>query len=182
MTDGATYHASVGPDLYGRTHRARAKVPEGVRRFFDRILTAASRDGGDRGGNRGHAESECTFTWTRDGSRVEIRCRDTSSFGGDLIRTRTPSASCASPSGELGTSLRPAAARSAARRQPIEAAARRRIPVRRALRSGKPGADFNGASLYLDRPARDGRPPHRGPGHRNGLLIERRSEGSSCAS
>jgi hypothetical protein len=43
MTDGATYHASVGPDLYGRTHRARAKVPEGVRRFFDRILTPLPR-------------------------------------------------------------------------------------------------------------------------------------------
>jgi uncharacterized protein (TIGR02246 family) len=88
MTDDATYHASVGPDLYGRTYRGREEVREGVRRFFER-----NPDGRFEGtkvavaGDRGHAE--WTFAWTQeDGSRLEVRGCDLFEFEGDLIRIK----------------------------------------------------------------------------------------------
>ena len=88
MTEDATYHASVGPELRGRTYRGRAEVGEGVQRFFD-----AHPDGAFVGttvvvaGDRGHAE--WTFTWTaEDGSKREVRGCDLLEFEGSLIRTK----------------------------------------------------------------------------------------------
>jgi ketosteroid isomerase-like protein len=88
MTEDATYHASVGPELCGRTYRGREEVREGVGRFFERypdgrfertIVTVA--------GDRGHAE--WTFTATQDdGSRFEVRGCDLFEFQGGLIRTK----------------------------------------------------------------------------------------------
>ena len=88
MTDDATYHASVGTDLYGRTYRGRKQVREGVQRFFDMYpdgrfaeTTVTVAD------DRGHAE--WTFTATHeDGSSLEVRGCDLFEFEGDLIRTK----------------------------------------------------------------------------------------------
>jgi ketosteroid isomerase-like protein len=88
MTDDCVFHASVGPDLLGKTYVGAEDVRRGVRAFFDRYPDGRFDDGsvfvaGDRGA------SEWTFSWTgEDGERVGLRGCDLFEFEGDLIKVK----------------------------------------------------------------------------------------------
>lgn len=88
MSDDCVFHASVGPDLLGRTYVGADDVRRGVQAFFDRYPDGRFDDSsvfvaGDRG------MSEWTFSWTGDdGARVALRGCDLFEFEGDLIKVK----------------------------------------------------------------------------------------------
>jgi ketosteroid isomerase-like protein len=88
MADDCVFHASVGPELLGRTYVGADDVRRGVQAFFDRYPDGRFDDGkafvaGD------HGASEWTFSWTGDdGERMAVRGCDLFEFAGDLIKVK----------------------------------------------------------------------------------------------
>ncbi len=88
MTDDCIFHASLGPELLGRTSRGAAEVRRSVQAFFDRFSDGRFEDSsvfvaGDRGA------SEWTFVWTDTaGETQRVRGCDLFEFEGDLIRVK----------------------------------------------------------------------------------------------
>jgi hypothetical protein len=85
MTADCTYHASFGPELFGKTYVGSAKVREGLVTFFE------SYPGGEFVGtevwvNGEHGSAEWTFVAPSVG--VEVRGCDLFEFDGDLIKTK----------------------------------------------------------------------------------------------
>lgn len=85
MAEDCSYHASVGPELLGRSLEGREAVRAGVQEFFDRYPAGRFEDvtsfvAGERGG------SEWTFVWD-DPVAGERRVRgcDLFTFRGDLV-------------------------------------------------------------------------------------------------
>ena len=87
MTPDCVFHASVGPDLLGRSYVGAGEMRRGVQAFFDRYPDGRFEDAevfvaGDRG------VSEWTFTWTEAGERRRVRGCDLFAFRGDLITVK----------------------------------------------------------------------------------------------
>jgi ketosteroid isomerase-like protein len=87
-SDDCVYHASFGPELFGRTYVGREGAREGIQAFFDRYPDGEFADtevmvAGDRGA------AEWTFRAKGDdGLPVEVRGCDLFEFDGDLIRVK----------------------------------------------------------------------------------------------
>jgi ketosteroid isomerase-like protein len=88
FSDDATYHASFGPEPYGRSFSGKEKVREGVEAFvsaypggyFAETEVTVSGD---------HGSAEWVFVATNeDGEEVRIRGCDLLEFDGDLISTK----------------------------------------------------------------------------------------------
>jgi ketosteroid isomerase-like protein len=88
FAEDAVYHASVGPELLGRSFVGREAVREGVRAFFaaypdGRFTDASCAVAGDVG------FSEWTFSGTGpDGAPFSVRGCDLFEFRGDLITVK----------------------------------------------------------------------------------------------
>jgi taurine dehydrogenase small subunit len=88
FADDCAYHASFGPELLGESYLGRARVLEGVRRFFERYPDGRFEDtrvfvAGDRGA------AEWTFVATGpDGATQHVAGCDLFEFDGDLIRVK----------------------------------------------------------------------------------------------
>ena len=88
MTDDCVFHASLGPELLGRSYVGAEEVRQGVQTFFDRYPDGRFEDssvfvGGDRGA------SEWTFVWTDEaGETRRVRGCDLFAFEGDRIRLK----------------------------------------------------------------------------------------------
>jgi ketosteroid isomerase-like protein len=88
MSPDCVFHASVGPELLGRTYVGAEEVRAGVQAFFDRFPGGRFEDAsvhvvGDR------AVSEWTFVWTdANGATQRVRGCDLFEFDGDLIRVK----------------------------------------------------------------------------------------------
>lgn len=88
MAEGSTYHASVGPEEYGRTYSGLSEVRDGVQQFFAKYPDGRFVDtqvflSGDRG------SAEWSFVATgSDGSQRQVRGCDLLEFEGELIATK----------------------------------------------------------------------------------------------
>lgn len=88
MTEDCTFHASIGPELLGKTYIGADEVRAGVQAFFDRFPGGRFEDSSVFVGE-GRGASEWTFTWT-DGADEphSVRGCDLFEFDGGLIRVK----------------------------------------------------------------------------------------------
>jgi ketosteroid isomerase-like protein len=87
-SDDCVYHASIGPEMLGRTFAGRDAVREGIQQFFDRYPDGEFADTVVMvAGSRGAAEWTFRAT-TDDPEPFEVRGCDLFEFDGDLIRVK----------------------------------------------------------------------------------------------
>jgi N-methylhydantoinase B len=88
MADDATYYASFGPELYGKTYKGTEELRHGIQQFFEtypdgQFVGTEVAVAGDRG------SAEWTFKATGSGGEeLQVRGCDLFEFAGDLIRVK----------------------------------------------------------------------------------------------